>query len=85
MVLAESCYQITNGFTRDDLQVLGREIRRSCISIPSNIAEGFGRHSTPEYIHHLRYAKGSDNELQTQVELAMRIGIVDADSSTSNH
>ena len=56
--------------------VLGHEIRKSCVSVPSNIAEGFGRHSTPEYIHHLRFSKGSNNELQTQVELAKRVEAV---------
>lgn len=67
---------MTRGFKRDDQLVLGHEIRKSCVSIPSNIAEGFGRHYTPEYIHHLRFSTGSDNELQTQLELSKRIEIV---------
>ena len=46
------------------------------MSIPSNIAEGFGRHSTPEYIHHLWYSNGSSDELQTQLELGQRVEIV---------
>jgi len=76
MNLAERCYRMTRRFKRDDQLVLGHEIRKSCVSIPSNIAEGFGRHYTPEYIHHLRYSSGSSNELQTQVELSKRVEIV---------
>jgi len=76
MNLAERCYRMTRRFKRDDQLVLGHEIRKSCVSIPSNIAEGFGRHYTPEYIHHLRYSSGSSNELQTQVELTKRVEIV---------
>jgi four helix bundle protein len=76
MTLAERCYRMTRRFKRDDQLVLGHEIRKSCVSIPSNIAEGFGRHYTPEYIHHLRFSSGSSNELQTQVELSKRVEIV---------
>ena len=76
MNLAERCYVLTKRFTLDDQLVLGREIRKSCVSIPSNIAEGFGRHHTLEYVHHLRYSTGSNNELQTQVELAKRVKII---------
>ncbi len=54
---------------------LGYQIRKTSISIPSNIAEGFGRHHTAEYVHHLRYALGSTNELMTQLELARRINV----------
>jgi four helix bundle protein len=81
MNLAERCYRMTRGFKRDDQFVLGHEIRKSCVSIPSNIAEGFGRHYTPEYIHHLRFSTGSDNELQTQLELTKRIEIVKAEDA----
>ena len=76
MVLAAGCYAATRGLKRDDQSVLGFEIRKSCVSIPSNIAEGFGRHHTAEYVHHLRYANASGNELQTQLELAHRAGLM---------
>src|SRR5882672_508177 len=81
MNLAERCYRMTRRFKRDDQLVLGHEIRKSCVSIPSNIAEGFGRHYTPEYIHHLRYSSGSNNELQTQIELSRRVEIVAAEET----
>ena len=76
MNLAERCYLLSKRFPREDQLVLGHEIRKSCVSVPSNTAEGFGRHHTAEYIHHLRFSKGSNNELQTQVELAHRCRIV---------
>lgn len=76
MALTERCYRVTMRFPRDHQFVLGHAIRKSCISIPSNIAEGFGRHHTPEYVHHLHYSKGSNNELQTQVEVGRRVELV---------
>jgi four helix bundle protein len=54
----------------------------SCVSVPSNIAEGFGRHHTPEYIHHLRFSNGSTNELLTQIELARRVEIATEEDAT---
>jgi four helix bundle protein len=81
MTLAERCYRMTRRFKRDDQLVLGHEIRKSCVSIPSNIAEGFGRHYTAEYVHHLRFSSGSSNELQTQVELSKRVEIVGAEEA----
>lgn len=81
MKLAEQCYRLTRRFRRDDQPVLGYEIRKSCVSVPSNIAEGFGRHHTNEYIHHLRYSHASNNELQAQIELGRRVEIVTADEA----
>ena len=48
MNLAERCYRISKRFPREDQLVLGYESRKSCVSVPSNIAEGFGRHYTPD-------------------------------------
>jgi four helix bundle protein len=81
MNLADRCYRMTRRFRRDDQLVLGHEIRKSCVSIPSNTAEGFGRHYTAEYIHHLRFSSGSSNELQTQVELSKRVEIVGSEEA----
>jgi four helix bundle protein len=83
MNLAERCYRVSKRFPRDDQAVLGYEIRKSCVSIPSNIAEGFGRHHTAEYIHHLRFSNGSNNELQTQVEIGRRVEIVSEEDAAA--
>ena len=80
MALAERCYRLTRRFKRED-QDLGVQLRKACVSIPSNIAEGFGRHHTASYINHLWIANGSGNELQAQLEIARRIGIVTADEA----
>jgi four helix bundle protein len=83
MDLAERSYRLTRRFKREDQLALGHEIRKSGISIPSNISEGFGRHHTGEYIHHLRCANGSNNELQTQLEIGQRVEIVTVEEATA--
>src|SRR4051812_43047572 len=55
---------------------LARELRRSAVSIPSNIAEGFVRHSRPSYRLHVAIALGSTAELETQIEIAVRLAYV---------
>lgn len=57
-------------------------IRKSSVSVPSNVAEGFGRHYTAAYINHLWVANGSDYELQTQLELARRQRLLREDEAT---
>ncbi len=71
--LVENIYQITNSYPKEELFSLTSQIRRSAISIPSNVAEGFGRKSTLDYIHFLHIARGSLYELQTQLEISNRI------------
>jgi len=73
MDLVVSCYCLTESFPKDSRFELTSQIRRAAVSIPSNIAEGFHRHSTPAYINHLRIALGSQAELETQLELAVRL------------
>jgi four helix bundle protein len=53
---------------------LGRDLRKTVRSIPSNVAEGFNRHSRASYRFHVSVALGSQGELETQVELARRLG-----------
>jgi four helix bundle protein len=76
MDLSVRIYQRTRTFSRDDQHSLGHQCRKSATSIPSNIAEGFSRHSTPTYINHLWIAHGSVAELETQLEIAKRIPVV---------
>lgn len=52
------------------------QIRRSAVSIPSNIAEGAGRHGQKEFARFLSIASGSASELSTQIEIATRLGFI---------
>ena len=81
MALAERCYRVSRGFQREDQLVLGYQVRKASVWIPSN-TEGFGRHFTAEYVHHLRFSNGSNNELQTQLELGRRLEIVTEEEAT---
>jgi four helix bundle protein len=70
MQLTVSIYRLTQGFPREEMYGLTSQIRRSAVSVPSNIAEGHGRLNTGEYRQFLSIARGSNFELQTQLEIA---------------
>ena len=74
--LAVRCHRIARRFPRDEQTVLGYQTRKSSLSIPSNIAEGFARHSTASYVQHLWTAHASGAELQSQLIVGTRIEIV---------
>jgi len=77
MDLTKLVYQITYSFPKDEIYGLTSQIRRSAVSIPSNIAEGRGRNSNKEFIRFLQISLGSLYELQTQLELAVSFNYVD--------
>jgi len=74
--LAVRCHRLAKRFPRDEQPALGYQTRKSSLSMPSNIAEGFARHSTASYIQHLWTAHASGAELQTQLIVGTRIEIV---------
>ena len=67
-------YKITRGFPGEERYGLTSQIRRAAVSVPSNIAEGYGRKTTPEYIRSLYCAYGSNCELETQISLSGDLG-----------
>jgi len=83
MNLVQSVYRMSADFPRDEVYGLTSQIRRAAISIPSNIAEGHARSSTKEYLNHLSMAQASLAEVETQLEIAVRVECLpreDADS-----
>ena len=74
MELAEDIYKVLKTFPREELYGLSDQIRRAAVSVPSNIAEGFGRDSNNDFAHFVSIAKGSLFEVSTQLELASRLG-----------
>jgi len=76
MDLAVRCYGVSRRMPRDEQRVLGYQIRKCAVSMPSNIAEGKARQSTAIYTNHLWVAHGSGAELETQLELGARVKVV---------
>ena len=76
MALAESVYAICKQLPKDEMYGLASQMKRSAVSIASNIAEGSERNGSKELLHFLYIAKGSLAELQTQVMLARRIEFI---------
>ena len=84
MDLAAQVYSLTAKFPKEELYGLTSQIRRSAVSIPSNIAEGAARHSRKEFIQFLHIASGSVAELETQLLLAIQIGLLSGDHIISH-
>jgi four helix bundle protein len=78
MTLAEQCYRLTATFPREETYGLSAQVRRVAVSIPANIAEGYGRNQTGNFLNFLRIAQGSVRELETHLLLVSRLGVADA-------
>ena len=76
MSLAEDVYGTLKTLPNDERFALSSQLRRAVISIPSNIAEGFGRDTTRDFLHFIAIARGSLYEVMTQMELAIRLAYV---------
>ena len=77
MNLVEKIYSTTESFPADEKFGLISQMRRSAISIPSNIAEGAGRNTKKEFVNFLHISQGSLSELDTQLELSFRLRYID--------
>jgi four helix bundle protein len=73
MKLVTQVYEKSRSFPKEDTYGLTSQIRRCAVSIPSNIAEGYGRRTSGDYVRFLRIASGSLYELQTQMEIAKNL------------
>ena len=76
MSLCADIYKTTAGFPKHEIYGLVQQLRRAAVSVPSNIAEGWGRACRADYIRFLRTARGSLFELETQMLLALRLAYV---------
>ena len=82
MLLAKTVYGVQKQLPKEEVYGLGDQIRRAVVSVPSNIAEGFGRESQNEFKHFLAIARGSLFEVKTQLQLAEALGYLHIDSET---
>ncbi|MBQ7686191.1 MAG: four helix bundle protein [Bacteroidaceae bacterium] len=78
MDLTVEIYSLVNKFPREENYALSDQMRRSVVSIPSNIAEGQGRNSAKEFVNFLSIARGSLWELETQIEISERLHYIDS-------
>ncbi|MDG5492152.1 four helix bundle protein [Psychroserpens sp. SPM9] len=80
MDITENCYRATEDFPPVEKYGLVSQLRRSAISIPSNIAEGAGRNTNGEFKQFLGIANGSSFELLTQLYLSKRLNLINEES-----
>jgi four helix bundle protein len=79
--LAEAIYRASSSFAPDERFGLTVQVRRAAISVPSNISEGAARTGTGEFLQFLSVASGSLAELETQLILANRLGMLRAEET----
>lgn len=77
MSLVEEIYRLTRTFPKEEQFGLVSQMRRAAVSIPSNIAEGYGRKATKAYINYLSISYGSLLELETQIQIGQRLLYLD--------
>ncbi|MEL7001099.1 MAG: four helix bundle protein [Bacteroidota bacterium] len=75
--LAVKVYELTQSFPKEEAYGLTSQIRRSAVSVASNVAEGSGRNSSKDFRNFLGIAHGSCYELETQIIIANKIGLLD--------
>ncbi len=76
MDLVVEIYALLKSFPKNEEYGLSSQLRRCSVSIPSNIAEGYGRNHTKDYCRFLEIARGSLYEMETQIELSARLGFI---------
>ncbi|PKP39341.1 MAG: four helix bundle protein [Bacteroidetes bacterium HGW-Bacteroidetes-13] len=78
--LVKEVYKVIEKMPQEELFGLSGQIKRSVLSVPSNIAEGWGRNSTLSYLHFLKISRGSLFELETQLIIAKELEFISSDA-----
>ena len=76
VALANECCALADALPARERFALASQVRRAAVSIPANVAEGYGRNGRGEYVHHVGIARGSLYELETLIEIARLRGYV---------
>lgn len=69
-------YRITKDFPKEEIYALTSQLKRASVSVPSNIAEGFGRQTDKSFNHFLNISRGSLNEIETQLIIAKELEFI---------
>lgn len=80
ITLAKVIYKITKALPVEEKFALGDQLRRAAVSVPSNIAEGYGRRTSNDYRKFLHIALGSLYEIQTQLKIGYELGMINSQS-----
>ena len=83
MDMVAEVYHLTADYPKDERFGLVSQTRRAAVSVPSNIAEGYGRQTRREYVQFVHISRGSANEVETQLLVAVRLGFVAAEQARS--
>lgn len=83
MDLSIEVYAATKSFPKNEIYSLANQLCRAAVSIPSNIAEGSARYSNKEFARFVNIARGSCAELETQIEISLKLGYIDARQCTN--
>jgi four helix bundle protein len=77
VALSVDCYKLTEDMPKSEIYGLTSQMRRAAVSVAANIAEGYGRDNTGNFVQFLRIAQGSLKELETHFIIASRIGYLE--------
>ncbi|MCR6643652.1 MAG: four helix bundle protein [Terricaulis sp.] len=80
MDLVVRVYDLASQWPKDEIYGLSAQAKRAAVSVPANIAEGYGRAGRASYVHFLKIAHGSLKELETHLDVAFRVGHMSGDA-----